>query len=137
MSEVQQKLRALVGGEPRLAPLLSSHLEDYDDELLPTLFIAEIVDWIVEHRADAPDVGRHVLSWMNETYDGASEELKEVIATGGVEAIPNPGRPGAELRELLSSSLHAVDPWDERWVRQGTQASNTRGSSGSNDLDQP
>ena len=110
---------------------MSSHLEDYDNELLPTLFIAEIVDWIVEHRDDAPDVGRHVLTWMNETYEGASEELKDVIATGGVEAIPNPGQPGAEFRNLLSPSLHAVDPWDERWVKLGTQATSPPPSSAS------
>ncbi|WP_375431374.1 hypothetical protein [uncultured Friedmanniella sp.] len=111
MSDVVSAFQDLVDGEPTLRPLLQDHLEYYDQELLPTLFIAEIVSWVVDHLEDAPEVAHVVIRWMNETYPAASETMKNVIATGGVEAMPSPGQPGCELRDLLSPELQATDPW--------------------------
>lgn len=117
MRDVEDALRGLVDLEPGLRPILSSHLEDNYGELLSTLFIAEVIDWVVERREDDPDAGVKVFNWMNSAYEEASQNLKDVIATGGVEALPKPGSAGSDLRDLMSPALHAVDPWDKTWAQ--------------------
>ena len=111
LRESVSALQDLIQQNPRLQPVLRDHLEGYGGELIPTLLIAEIVDWMVDHRSEAGDVVASVIRWMNHSYPTATDELRNVIATGGVEAMPSPGQPGHELRDLLSPELQATDPW--------------------------
>lgn len=111
MPDSNIQLIQLVAAEPSLFPVLRSHLDENGNEILRTLLIAEVIDWVVEHRHDRPEVGLRVLDWMNAKYETGSDELREVIASGGVEAMPNPAQPGSELRDLLSPALKATGPW--------------------------
>jgi hypothetical protein len=111
MKDYKAPLVQFTAGEPSLLPVLESHLTDNFGDVLETILLAEIIDWVVKHRQDQPEVGLRVLSWMNEQYENGSPEFREVIASGGVEALPNPGQPGSELRKLLSSALRDTGPW--------------------------
>jgi hypothetical protein len=123
MTDSKTQLVELVAAEPSLSPVLHSHLDEYD-EILRTLLIAEIIDWVVEHRHDRPEVGLRVLAWMNDKYETGSDEVREVIASGGVEAMPNPGQPGSELRAQgpaqPSPQSHRPMALVEGW-RRGTE----------------
>ena len=94
-----------------LIPLLAEHLEDNDGELLPHLLMADVVRWLVEHRVEHSDVARAVMDWLETAYQRGDDEVRDVIAVSAVEMIPDPGSPGAELRNLLGPSLKNVDPF--------------------------
>ena len=39
------------------------------------------------------------------------DAVQELIVQSGVEAIPDPGKPGAQIRDALSERLRVWDPW--------------------------
>jgi hypothetical protein len=102
---------ALVYQFRSMLPLLALHLEENDGQVLPHLVMSDIVRWMVEIRQSQPDVCRDVLAWLEGAYEVGEEYERDVIATSGVEMIPDPGDPGAELRDLLGPHLRSVDPW--------------------------
>lgn len=102
---------ALVDAYRQLTPVLAEHLEDNDGELLPHLVMADIIRWLVDHRATDPDVCRAILDWLELEYTRGPEEVRGLITVSGVEMIPDPGQPGSELRSLLGPELRRVDPW--------------------------
>ena len=85
------RLRELVDQRAELRPVLESHLEGYG-ELIPHLLMAEVVDWVAAHRLDAPGSAVDVIGWMNHWYQHGTDEVQNLIAVSGIEAIPNPGR---------------------------------------------
>ena len=115
-----QLLLELVDVRPELGALLEVPDED-DDEMLPHLLMSEVVGWVSEHREDSPETGSAVLRWMNYWYQHGSWYVQNMIQASGVEAIPNPGGRGAELRQLLSPALRLYDPWNPIWARKGPE----------------
>lgn len=102
---------ALVDSHRELLPLLAEHLADNGGEVLPHLLMADIVRWLVAHLDSHPHVCRSVVAWLEREYLGGDEEIRGLITVSGVLLIPDPGQPGAELRELLGPALRGVDPW--------------------------
>jgi hypothetical protein len=102
---------ALAYAHRELIPVLAEHLKDNDGELLPHLVMADVVRWLVEHRDDCADVARALFQWLETAYEGGDDEVRNVIAVSGIEMLPDPGTPGAELRKMLGSHLSSVNPW--------------------------
>jgi hypothetical protein len=103
-------IEQLVAAHPALTPVLDDHREYYG-EMLPHIIMADIVRWLVDHRGEDPRVWLSVLAWMEARYSEGPEDVRNLIAVSGVDEIPDPGQPGAELRALLGPALRAVDPW--------------------------
>lgn len=102
---------ALIYHHNELLPVLEEHLADNDEQVLPHLVMADVMRWLVAHRMDEPRVTRSVLDWLETAYIEGDDNVRDVIAVSGVEMIPDPGQPGAELRKSLGAHLAAVDPW--------------------------
>ena len=92
---------ALIDSHRQLIPVLEEHLEDNEGEVLPHLVVADIVRWLVAHHASQPQVSHDVLAWLEKAFTRGPDEVQGLIVVSGVEMIPDPGKPGAELRELL------------------------------------
>ncbi|WP_164704644.1 DUF7674 family protein [Blastococcus litoris] len=108
---------ALVGAltyeHPELLPILHGHLADNGGEVLPYLYVADVMRWLVLHREDRPDVCREVFRWMEAAWDRADDHQRDLIGAGFVEALPNPGEAGAaEMRALLGPDLRRLDAWN-------------------------
>lgn len=104
---------ALIYEHQDLLSVLEEHLEDNDGEVLPHLIMADVVRWLVAHRADQADLSRRVFAWLESAYERGDEDERDVIAVSGVEMLPDPGDEGADLRRLLGPQLRSVDPWRE------------------------
>lgn len=102
---------ALVYANGLLRPVLQEHLDDNDGEVLPHLLMADIIRWLVAQRTIDPMGVRSIIDWLESAYSRGDDEIRDLIAVSGVEMIPDPGEPGAELRALLGPHLSAVDPW--------------------------
>lgn len=102
---------SLIDAHRELIPVLDESLQDNFGEVLPHLVMADVVRWLVANRVSRPDVVRSVLDWLEREYARGPEDVRGLIALGAVEMIPDPGQPGAELRELLGPQLRTVDPW--------------------------
>lgn len=102
---------ALVYRNRELLPVLEEQLADNDDQVLPHLVMADVVRWLVVHRAAQPGLVRSVFHWLEDAYLEGNSDVRDVIAVSGVEMIPDPGQPGSELRAMLGPQLSAVDPW--------------------------
>lgn len=106
-------LRRLVETHPDIAGLLSEHLEDNEGELLPHLLLADVIRWLVAHRKTEAQVRASILDYLDAAFIAGPDEVRGLIQVSGVEMIPDPGQPGAELRAMLGPSLASVDPWRE------------------------
>lgn len=95
----------------QLIPLLEEHLDDNDGEMLPHLVLADVIRWLVAHRSSEPETCASVLNWMEAEFIHGPEDVRGLIRVSGVQMIPDPGEPGAELRQLLGPALREIDPW--------------------------
>ncbi len=105
---------ALVHAHPQLIPVLNTNLEDNFDVVLPHLVLSDIVRWLAESPDADSAVAVSIMQWLETEYIRGSEDVRELIIASGVEMIPDPGQPGAELRGLLGPTLRDKDPW-RRW----------------------
>lgn len=110
-AETVAAVGALVYANRELLPILDEHLVDCEGEVLPTILLDDIVRWLVAHRAPHEDLCRSVFSWLETALRDGSEAVRGLITVSGVVMIPDPGRPGAEVRDLLGPGLRQVDPW--------------------------
>lgn len=110
-AETVAAIGALIYANRELLPILEGHLADNEGEVLPTIVLDDIVRWLVAHRASHPDVCRSVFSWLEKELHDGSEAVRGLITVSGIVMIPDPGQPGAELRDLLGPGLRQVDPW--------------------------
>jgi len=90
--------------------VLAEHLHENDEEVLPHLVMSDGMRWLVEHR-DQETRCQDILSWLENAYMAGDDHERDVIVLSGVTMIPDPGRPGSELRVWLGPALSAVDPW--------------------------
>lgn len=102
---------SLIDSHRELLPVLEEHLEDNEGEVLPHLVMADVMRWLVAHRASEPQVCQSVVDWLERRFLTGPDDVRGLIAVSGVEMIPEPGQPGSELRELLGPALREVDPW--------------------------
>lgn len=102
---------ALIDTHRVLTPVLEEHLVDNEGELLPHLVMSDVIRWLVDHRESNPSVCRSVFQWLEVEFSRGPDDVRDLIAVSGVDMIPAPGDPGAELRELLGPNLRAMDPW--------------------------
>jgi len=110
-AETVAAVGALIHAHRELLPVLEEHLADNDGAVLPTIVLDDAVRWLVTHRTSHPDVCRSVFAWLEEELADASEAVRGLITVSGIVMIPDPGQPGAELRDLLGPRLREVDPW--------------------------
>jgi len=104
-------IEQLIAAHPTLAPILVEHRVENFGEMLPHLVMADIVRWLVDHRREDPGLCSSVIAWMEARFSEGPEDVRDLIAVSGVEMIPDPGQPGAELRNLLGPKLRSVDSW--------------------------
>lgn len=102
---------AFVDEYTELAPLLTEHLEDNEGEVLPHLFLADVMRWLAARVEYDQDLCRGVLKLLERAYVRGPEDVRGLITVSGVEVIPGPGQPGSALRELLGPTLMRIDPW--------------------------
>jgi hypothetical protein len=114
MSQVTEAfVRSLVEHFPSLAPLLEEHLTDNFGELLPHIFLGDVVRWVLTLMATARAEGslaaqrelRAFLSHLEDVYVGGNEELQELLSVSFLENLPRPEEDGAEIRTQLGPSL--------------------------------
>ena len=106
-------VRSLVQRFQSLAPLLEEHLADNLGELLPHMFLDDIVRWVVALMTTARVEGdltaqREVLEFLSlleDTYASGNEELQELLSVSFLENLPRPDEDGAEIRTQLGPSL--------------------------------
>lgn len=110
-AETVAAVGALIHANRDLLPVLEEHLADYEGEVMPTILLDDVVRWLVQHRTSHPIVCQSVLAWLEAQLADASDAVRGLITVSGVVMIPDPGQPGAELRELLGPRLREVDPW--------------------------
>lgn len=93
---------------PAVAAAMRGHLEDWDGELSPYIFMGDLV-LTATHWLDTTD-GRatvvSVLSDLENAY-GHDYELDGLIALGFVDALPYPDEAGADLLTMLGPKLRA------------------------------
>jgi hypothetical protein len=95
----------LVENVPNLRPLLDEHLEDNYDEVLPHLFLADVLRAAIAEPLD-PTVAP-VIAYLERAFQAGDNERQELISTGFVENLPTGGEPGADIRARLGPGLHA------------------------------
>jgi hypothetical protein len=103
-------VRDLVERFALLGPDLAEHLEDNFGEILPHLFLADVMRRLVDLcRGDtaACDRARPPIDYLEERFRAGDDQIKELISTGFVEALPREGEPGFEIRSLLGPELSA------------------------------
>lgn len=114
MSQVTEAfVRALVDRFPGLAPVLEEHLTDNFGELLPHIFLGDVVRWVLTLMATARAEGsltaqrelREFLSHLEDVYVGGNEELQELLSVSFLENLPRPEEDGAEIRTQLGPTL--------------------------------
>lgn len=103
----------LVDRFPDLQPVLAEHVEDNFGEVLPHVFLAEVMRCVVEldqpnggSRAE-PDVAGAILKHLEARFDTGDSDLDALISTGFLEVLPRPGEPGETLRGRLGPKLAA------------------------------
>jgi hypothetical protein len=97
----------LVAGEPALVEDLNEHLDTYE-ELLPHLFMGELIDRLVDWLRSSQDADlarvRTILRVLDDEY-GKDFEIDELIAASFVEDLPDADDPGSGILELLGPKL--------------------------------
>lgn len=101
---------ALCHSHRELLPLLSAHLADNEGEVLPHLLLADVVRWLVEHRTQSAKC-QEIWTWLEDAYVRGDGDEQDLVAASAVEMIPDPGQPGADMRDMLGSVLRTIDPW--------------------------
>lgn len=99
----------LAAANPAISGVLESHLADWD-ELLPTMYFADLVracvEWLDSGNVEARESITSVLADLDAAF-GRDYESDELIATGFVENLPYPDEEGAELLRMLGPKLRA------------------------------
>jgi hypothetical protein len=104
-------VRSLVQRFQSLAPLLEEHLADNFGELLPHVFLGDVVRWVLVLRTTAQGSltaqreVREFLSLLEDAYASGNEEIQELLSVSFLENLPRPDEDGAEIRTQLGPSL--------------------------------
>lgn len=101
-------IRSLVDRFPQLRPALVEHTEDNFGEVLPHVFLAEVMRYLVAQwlRGGSSDVSA-IVEYVEAAFATGDSDLEALISTGFLEALPRCGEPGYELRRQLGPKLSA------------------------------
>jgi hypothetical protein len=108
----ENSVRELVNRFPELRPLLAEHMHDNYGEVLPHLFMADLMRYLVAMLGDYPaDAGRSalepVLNCLERTFSRGSPEARDLITTSFLEILPDAGERGHAIRGLLGTAMTA------------------------------
>jgi len=106
-------VEGLVRAHPFLAPLLNEHAEYNFGEVLPHLFLGEVINWLIANWSTHPKDCQSILAWLDYAYATGDDPVRELVVVSGVENIPSPGKPGSQIRDALSPALRDTDPWSK------------------------
>lgn len=114
---------------PALREILAKHLLDTQGEMLPHLFMEDVLDWLVaEGRAATAKDVRLALRVLDDGYRDGSEAFRSLIVVSFIEAIPGArpgfadrGGRGEALRKALGPQLTAVVRELDRHRRSGSK----------------
>jgi hypothetical protein len=92
----------------KAAEIVREHA-DYYDEVLPTLLLAEIGRWLwstvsTPSTDDGQDV-QNAIQAISRLFESGSRSMRDIIATGLLESLPQPHEPGREVVERLPAPL--------------------------------
>lgn len=105
-------IHELVARVPDLRPALAEHVEDNFGEVLPNVFLAEVMRRLVDLdqakgcRGDSDVIGT-IINHIETRFEVGDSELDALISTGFVEVLPRPGESGEALRRRLGPKLAA------------------------------
>ena len=101
-------VRDLVARHADLEPDLTEHLDDNFGELLPHVFLADVLRRAIElHETGHPDRAKAILDDLEQRFAGGDAALQELISTGFVESLPYAGERGYGIRAALGPALRA------------------------------
>lgn len=101
-------VRDLVAAHPALEPDLAEHLDDNFGELLPHVFLADVMRRAVElHESGQQDRAKKILDDLEDRFAAGDAGIQELISTGFLEALPSAGERGHDIRALLGPELRA------------------------------
>ena len=110
-NEEAEFIRGLVREFPELQPVLDVHLSGQGGELLPHLFLADLVRWLEaqfsdsEPKAQALPLIKRLCAFMEAEFVRGDEQVRELLAVSFVENLPSTGELGASLRSFLGPTL--------------------------------
>ena len=103
-------INTLVVEVPELRPMLDEHLRDFDGELLPHLFFAEVMSWAQEQAwhptATSPTRLRVLLDRLDADYRDGDDDLHGLIQVSFLWGLSDAVRAllGPTLREVVRTS---------------------------------
>ncbi len=111
-SSGERFIRELVDRVPALGPVLTEHLEDNFGELLPHVFLADVMRQMVQldsgqEASEEADATGRILEHLEANFGTGDHGLDELISTGFVEVLPRRGEYGHSLRCRLGPKLAA------------------------------
>ena len=97
-------LDRLLRAVPQLNELFAEHRTEYSDPI-PMLFMAALSRWAANaFLKEDPDL-QPLLDTLEQEFAAGDEEIRDLIAVGFVESLPNSAQPGGEIRLLLGPLL--------------------------------
>jgi hypothetical protein len=110
---------AFGNASPKATEIVRDHVEYYD-EVLPTILLAEIGRWFASTASDpdGPD-GREAaraVRAVSDLYECGNESMRNIVATGLLEALPQPHEDGREVVERLPPALRDELRRMENWT---------------------
>ena len=100
-------IKAIAASDPRLGHLLGEHLQYYEN-VLSTLFLAEVVGWAGEQYLTGDKAAaRRLLQLLEDRYEHGDEHVRNLIGVGFVESMDASSEP-AGMRDLLGPQLRAA-----------------------------
>jgi hypothetical protein len=108
--KTQRFVQRLVESFPSLVPALDEHLDDNFGELLPHVFLGDVVRWIVSMSSQkgATDPGSELAVFLRELegiFASGDNEIQELISVSFLENLPRLGEESAVIRTQLGPAL--------------------------------
>ena len=102
----ESHINALVVDVPELRPMLDERLHDFDGELLPHLFYADVMSWAQDQafhgEGDSSTSLRRLLDRLDADYRNGDNDLRGLIEVSFLWGLPD------AVRALLGPTLRAV-----------------------------
>lgn len=102
-----QFIEDLVSLAPELRTLVEIHRFDNDGELLPYVFLNEVVAWLIDlYLAEGANEEiqhfiQQLMVFMEAAFVQGDDATQELIAVSFIENLPSTGEPAAALRRFL------------------------------------
>jgi hypothetical protein len=85
------------------AKLVKDHVAEHE-EVLPTLLLDVVGQWFVDTEGRDDDASRAVEA-VGQLLEHGDHDIRTIVVTGLLEALPHPGESGHEVIERLPTSL--------------------------------